>query len=353
MKKVFKVFIWIISIFLVIFICGSVFIALYGKQIVVDQIEKNLKMKTTLEKISLSMPFSVHLTGLKIGDLFKADKISISPNIFSLFPGKIVLGSVTLVNPEVTLVQDPDGKLNLPKLEGGGGAPPVLVTGLIIENGKINFTDKKVSPEGLTTILSGINARISKVMMPLTSLDAEFNMDAQVQSAENKRIGDLSLKGWIDFRRKDMDAEFKVKDLDAVYFGPYYGDFISQKKLLSADLNLASTFKAKDNDLNIDTDFKLSGLVYAPVEPGAEQELSIFNLEKQALDLFTDKEGNLNLEFNIETKFDKPDIGGKKLRKVILTAAAKNLINQNPGDVYEKVMDIGKQFEQLFKKKKD
>jgi len=353
MKKPIKIFIWVFAVFLVIFISASVYIAFNGRQLVVDQIEKNLKMKTSLEKISLSMPLSVHLTGLKIGDLFKADKITISPNIFSLFPGKIVLGSVTLVSPEVTLVQDSDGKLNIPKLEGGGGAPPVLVTGLTVENGKINFIDKKVSPEGLTTILSGVNGRISKVMMPLTSLSADFNLNAQVQSAEFKRIGDLSLKGWIDFRRKDMDAEFKVKDLDAVYFEPYYGDFLSEKKLLSADMNLDSTFKAKDNDLNIDTDLKLSGLVYAPEEPGTEQELSIFKLEKQALDLFTDKEGNLNLEFNIETKLDKPELAGKKLRKVILAAAAKNLINQNPGDVYEKVMDIGKQFEQMFKKKKD
>ncbi|MCX5709559.1 MAG: DUF748 domain-containing protein [Candidatus Omnitrophica bacterium] len=353
MKKLLKIFIWIIAVFLVIFVSASVYIAFNGKQLVVDQIEKNLKMKTTLEKISLSMPLSVHLTGLKIGDLFKADKISISPNIFSLFPGKLVLGSVTLVNPEVTLVQDADGKLNIPKLEGGGGAPPVMITGLTVENGKINFTDKKVSPEGLTTILSGVNGRISKVMMPLTSLNADFNLDAQVQSAENKRVGDLSLKGWIDFRRKDMDAEFKVKDLDAVYFEPYYGDFLSQKKLLTANLNLTSAFKAQNNDLNIDTDLRLSNLTYAPEEPQAQGEVSVFSFEKQALDLFTDKEGNLKLEFNIETKLDKPELGGKKLRKVILAAAAKNLINQNPGDVYEKVMDIGKQFEQLFKKKKD
>jgi len=353
MKKLIKILIWGILVFLVIFISASVYIAFNGRQLVVDQIEKNLKMKAVLDKISLSMPFSVHLTGLEIGDLFKAEKISISPNIFSLFPGKIVLGNLKLVNPEITLIQSPDGKLNLPELGGGGGAPPVLITGLTVENGKIRFIDKKVSDEGLETVLSGVNARISRVMMPLTSLNADFNLDAQVLSAENRKIGSLSLRGWIDFRSKDMDAQFKIKDLDAVYFQPYYGDFLSERQLLSADLNLDSTFKAKNNDLNVDTDFKLSGLVYAPVEPGTEQELSIFKLKKQALDIFTDKKGNLSLEFNVDTKLDKPEIGGDKLKKIILAAAAKNLINQNPADVYEKVMDIGKQFEQLFKKKKD
>jgi hypothetical protein len=352
-KNIIKISVALIAVFLVIFIAASVFIAFNGKNIVVAQIEKNLGVKASLESISLSLPFSVNLTKLEIGDLFKADKISVSPNLFSLFPGKIVLGNLTLVNPEINLVQEQDGRLNLPQFKQGGAPPEVIITGLVVQNGKLIFTDKKIDPNGFKTILSDVNVRVSKVMLPLASLSANFDLSTQVLTAQSRKIGQILLKGWIDFTRKNMDANLQIKDLDPVYFTPYFGDFISEKKLLSGKLNLSSIFKAQNNDLGINTDFRLFGLVYAPQVPPEDGEAVEIDLKKKALDFFTDSKGNLDFKFKLKTKFDKPDITAEQLKKAMLSAAAGNILNQNPADIYEKVMDIGKQFEQMFKKKKD
>ncbi|MFA5275861.1 MAG: DUF748 domain-containing protein [Candidatus Omnitrophota bacterium] len=355
MQKIIKILIWFLALFILIFIIATVIIALYGKKIVESQIEKNLNMETHLSSMSLSLPFTVNLNNLEVGKLFKADKILISPNIFSLFPKKLVLGKVVLVKPLVTLEQAEDGSLNIPKFTQKGAQPPVLITGLVIERGRFIFTDYKVKKEGLRVLLDNINASISKVTLPLNSLSANFRASADIMNSDYKVIGSAMGKGNIDFIRKHMDADINIKDLDAAYFSPYYGDFISKKKLLAAKLNFNSKLKAENNDLDINSKLRLSDLVYAETAQ-AEGELPELNLTRDDLDLFTDEKGNLDLEFEIKTKFDNPSLSAEQLKKIILKAAAKNLINANPVTLMEKVQqkleqykEIGKQLKNIFK----
>ena len=136
-----------------------------------------------------------------------------------------------------------------------------------------------------------------------------------------------------------MDAKIQVKDLEITQFAPYYGNFISNKKISSGKLNLTSMLKAKNNQLEIVNNFRLSGLVYAQQEQGGIEELSGLDMVKNALDLFTDKSGNLDLEFTINTQLDKPALDPDKLKGMILKAAMKNLANQPPEELAEKVMD--------------
>jgi hypothetical protein len=349
MKLIKKIILWVLIPLFIIFILANIAISVFAKQIVVQQIEQNLKLNSTLGSINIGLPFSINLNKLTIGDLFKADQVSVSPNILGFFAGKIVLSGVTLVNPVINLIESGDGSLNLPKLEQKGGKPPeIYLTALTVRNGKVNFTDKKIDPAGYRTSLAKINARISKVMLPPTSLKANFKVSSDILSAGSMKLGALEFSGWIDFGPKDMDAQFSLNDLDLVYFAPYYGNFISNKKLLSAKLNIDCGLKSKRNNLNIMTDFKLSNLVYDQEElaPG---ELPELNLAKNALDFFTDSKGNLNLEFEINTKLDNPNIKPSELKKIVLKAAAKNLANQSPEELIGKVNDNIEQFKAIGK----
>ena len=157
-----------------------------------------------------------------------------------------------------------------------------------------------------------------------------------------------------------MDATLDVKDMELVYFSPYYGDFLSKRKLLSAKLNVACGMKAKDNNLAISVNFRLSDLVYEKEKPKEEGELPRLDLVRNTLDLFTDKQGNLILDFNINTKMDNPEISIAELKKAILNTAIKNLAGQKPEDLEEKATgiieqfkDFGTQMKELFKKKEE
>lgn len=349
-----------VCVSLVLFFIVSAFVvSLKGKDFVESQAEARLKMKVEIGKIYLSAPFTINIQKIVLGDLFKAEHISFSPNIIGFFTGKIILDGVKVSGPAVNLVQSAEGRLNLPQLADTGKAPDIFITGLRIKRGRLVFTDEKTGTSPFKAKLSDINADISKVMMPLTSLNARFNFSANILSENDAQLGDIHGKGWVDFIHKGMDAVFECKNLEVVYFSPYYGSFLSNRKLTSAKADIKSQFKAEKNDLEILSNLKLYKLVYAA--PGAAEgsPATAPDLTKSALDLFTDKEGNLNLDFKLRTKLDDPQLSAKEIKKAILNAAIKNLASQNPGDVAEKISgmleqlkDFGKEMEGIFKKKK-
>ena len=346
MKK-FKVLFLIVVIFLVIFVIAGILVGVYAPKIVEDQIRQNLKIKTSLGKISLSLPFVVTLERLEVGDLASIKKISFSPNLIALIFGKVVIHGLTITEPVINLVESPDGKLNLPVLEQKGKGLKIYPTSLNLRDGKIIFTDRKVSPAGYQVIVNKLYIKVSKVSLPLQSLATNFDLSAQLDTPLGEAFGKITFSGWLDYLAKDMDAKLEVKEMDVTNFSPYYGNFISNKKLLSANLNLGSTFKAKNNALNIITDLNLTNLVYEKTEEKLGLELA-----KNTLDLFTDAFGNLNLVFDIDTKLDNPAITQDKLKKIILKAAMKNLSSQSPEQLVDKVSKVIDQYKNLGKELK-
>ena len=345
MHKIFKVLFIIIVIFAVIFFIASILFAVYAPKIVEGQIQQNLKVKASLGKISLSIPFTITLERLEIGSLANIKKISFSPNLIALLFGKVVIHGLTITEPVINLEQSADGKLNLPSLEQKPGtkAPEIYPISLKVHNAKIIFTDRKVSASGYQVIVDKLNISVAKVSLPITSLATNFSLSCQLANPAGGAFGDINFSGWLDYLAKNMDAKLEVKEMDVTNFSPYYGNFISNKKLLSAKLNLGSTFKAKNNALKINTDLNLSHLVY---EEDQAQEMDL-DLAKNALDLFTDSDGNLHLVFDIDTKLDNPALSQDKLRSIILKAAIKNLSSQSPEQIVDKVSNVIEKFKEL------
>lgn len=358
MKKKFKVIIWILAVLFVIFIAADILIGAYAPRIVEQQIQQNLKLKASLKKISLSLPFTITLENLEIGDLASIKKISLSPNLIGLLFGKIVIHGLNIVDPVINLVQSADGTLNLPVLAQEGKPPAVYLTSLRVQNGKIVFTDKKIIPEGFQLIVSKLNVKVAKVALPLISLATNFDISAQLLNSSGKAFGNIAFGGWLDYPAKDMDAKLEVKDMDIANLAPYYGNFISKKKISSAMLNLSSAFKAKNNALDILTDFNLSKIVYEKTDELEKlEEQPIFDLAGSTLDLFTDANGNLSLQFKIDTQLDKPALSREKILSMILKAAMKNLSRQSPEQLVDKVnsmidkyKDVGKELKSIFGK---
>lgn len=364
MKIMIKVLMCLLVVTLIVFVSGGVYITLSGKKIIISQIEKNLKVKAKLDTVSFSLPFSLNMTGLEIGDFFKAEKISAAPSVLGLLAGKLIFSGITVVNPVINIEQSQDGRFNLPVLEQKGKQPPILLAGLVIKNGKFIFNDKKIN-DSYKVILEKIDADISKVKFPPTSLNTKFKLSAVLTAPDTKSLGSINCFGWIDFGPKDMDATIDIKGLDVVYFAPYYGNFISNKKLLSASLDLSSGLKAKNNNLAIESKLRLFNLVYEKEEPPKEGEPSAkegeapeINVVKNALDFFADEEGNISLDFTINTKLDSPKVDADELKKEMMRSAMKNLSRQSPEALIKKVTgnidqfkEIGRQLKDMFKKK--
>ncbi len=353
MRKITKIMIVLILLLAVIFCAATICVGVFGPQIIKTQIKENLKLESSLEKVRLSFPLKLTLEEFKIDNLLSIRKLSFTPNIFGFLFGKVVIHGLDIIEPSVNLEQSAQGKLNLPLLTQGGPAPQIILTSLKVQNGKIKFIDKKVSAEGKEIILEKLNLKISKVSLPLTSLAVNFSFTAELVSPQEAPYGKISFSGWLDYFAQAMDAQLEIKNLEVTNFAPYYGNFISQKKLSSANLDLVSKFKAQNNVLNIVTDFNLSKIVYALSAAQDKEEAPLdLNLAKNALDLFTDRKGSLHLEFELQTALDKPTLSQEKIQSVILKAALQNLSQQSPQDLVDKVTDIISQYKDLGKELK-
>ncbi len=349
MPKIKKVLTVFIAVFALFFIASAVSVAMFGKKFAEEQLAKNLKEEVSLGGIGLSLPFNIRIADLKIGDLFSAERVSFIPNLAGLFSGRIVLSGVSLINPVVNFVQNSDGSNNLPALDKGGKQQQIILTGLSVKNGKFIYNDKKIAPQGFVTEVDQINIELSRAMLPLAGLKASFKMSALVLQPDGEVLGALKFNGWADFISKNMDAALTATDLNVGYFAPYYGNFISEKKLVSAKLNLESKLKSKDNALDINSNLVLSDLVYARQEAAEPQQVDLKELFSNTLDLFADERGNIKLNFVIKTDFDNPRITIAALKKAAFEAAAKNLISQRPSLLQEKVNTLIGQFKSLRK----
>lgn len=352
MKKMQKRIIRVLVIIAALYLLLNAALLAFGKAIIISQIEKNLKTRASLEKVTFGLPLSINVDKLNIDGLLKADSISVSPSILGFLAGKIVLSNLKLIRPEITLIKSADGKLNLPQFAAKGKQPPILLAGLRIKEGKFIFVDKKLDPDGYRVIVDNINVHISKVAFPPASLYANFEASAVLVNGANEPAGKAMVSGWIDFGPKDMDGKFELKDVEAAVLAPYYKDIIPGKKLRSAKLNFTAGLKAKSNDLLVKCRLEFSNVLYEKEtqEQDKEQTIDIF---REALGIFSDTSGKLTFDFSINTKLDNPRLDLINLKGSIAQAAVQNIANQPPENVIGKVRETAKKFKEFGKGLKD
>lgn len=345
MKFLLKICIWIFLVALIIFIGLAVWMKFSGKEFVEKQITQNCKTQTTIKKISLSLPLRVTIEGLQFGDVARVDSISCSPSVIALAAGKVVLNGLEIVNPVITLRQSSEGILNIPVFEQKGKPPQIFVNGLMVQNGKFTFTDYKVDPAGFLITIDAIKTNVSRISFPFTQLKTDLAASADFVGASNEKIGSFNAQGWFNLLSKDLDATIRCSDVQVTYFAPYYGDFLSKRKLSSVKLNLTNKLTAVNNDLAIVSDLKLSDFVYADQQQTeSAPDMGQLNVFKDALDIFRDARGDLSLQFSINTKLDHPALDIEEIKKAVFAAAIKNLQSQPPEQVIQKVIDTVSKF---------
>ncbi len=358
MKTIVKILIWVIAFFVAAFLILTLVVSHSAKGVIISQVEKNLNIKADLNRVRLDFPLSLNLVKFELAGLASIDEIKVYPSLLGFLTGKVVLNRLELINPVINLKRGIDGTLNLPSLPKGGKTPPVIVTALTVKNGRFVFNDKKVNPEGFKLTVDKVDLEAAKTIFPPTSLKISFRGSSVIANDMLVPSGEINLSGWVDLGRKDMDGQVELKGIELTLFSPYYGDLISEKKLISGKMDLVSDLKAKNNDLKIISSLKLFKMVYAQEEQkeGAPSDMDIF---KNTLDFFTDEQGDLNLEFIINTKLDQPVLSPADIKGIILAAAVKNLSRQRPQAIIDKVTGnieqfkaLGKELEQIFKNKK-
>jgi hypothetical protein len=108
-----------------------------------------------------------------------------------------------------------------------------------------------------------------------------------------------------------MQATINIQDIDGIYLGPYYSNWIDLEKarIEKANLNFTSNIQGLNNNITADCHLELTDIVRSPRPPEEPQEKAekITNIVIDTLRALD--QGKIVLDFTIKTKMDRPEFG--------------------------------------------
>jgi uncharacterized protein involved in outer membrane biogenesis len=241
-------------------------------------------MRTVTSPLSLDIK-TIKITGLFMRPVVEADG---TVNLTSL-----TASPATAVKP----VPAPSPKEPLPNVNIGS---------LVLEKGRMQFTDKSIKPR-YTAELSDIKGRI-------TGLSTNPNSQAAINlNAKLNRYAPFKVTGTVSPLREKLTADVKVNfdNIDLSPFSPYSGKFIGrmvEKGRLSLDL----TYTIKDNQLTSQNKVFLDQFTLGKSVDSKDATSLPVGL---AISLLKDRKGEIHLDLPVSGSLDDPSF---KVSKVIL-----------------------------------
>ncbi len=236
--------------------------------------------------------------------LLKGEKLELRWKFKELLKGRIVIHTLVFTRPEITLVRQKDGALNIADLLPETTAParkkhnrepagvPLFIALLSMQDGQLSFVDLSQQPQA-TLKVSNIRSRLTDFS---TSAPIPFEIEGQVQGAEERS---LAINGTYDLAKNTLKGNVNLQGIDLATLSPFIAskpsDLIQQGKL-----TMEASMTAEDFDhFMIKGSLALSGLKIKKDEKLTDtlQIEAGFQLDairsQQTLEI-----GNLDLELN-------------------------------------------------------
>lgn len=329
-KKIFS----ITAIVIIIFSLAYVYFLLEAKNIIAKKIEQATGHKTTINKLNIKPPLNLEIRGLNIAGLVKVDYIDLAPSIYSFLLGRIVLNKVKIVSPEFTYRRTaPIAPIkDSPAVVTAAAAPvteapvveapaamaiaqhkssPIIIKILKVYSGRLNFTDTTASSGVINFIIKNIDFSISNLSTSEIKSTSNFSLKGNISWNTGEPDGNLLLEGWVNFHKKDMLADLKIENIDAIVFYPYYSTWVDlgKARIEKAKLNFSSNIKGVNNNVSAVCHLELADVV-RKVRPSEEPQEKAERLTDAVLDMFKSmNNGKVVLDFTLNTKMDQPAFG--------------------------------------------
>lgn len=254
------------------------------------ELSRQLKRHASIQDVELRFPLDIYLCGVRIFEkaapphsqsrFLEMERLTMRPNLFSWLWGEIVIDHIQVDNAKLYLVRNPDGSLNVSDIlqaPSEKGLPSAKTTGVTIKaidltNGETMILDNALAaPEGLRTVFDRVELHLRQLQWPLRPTTAtHFSLSSRIApvggfQGSGSRI---TLKGWINWLRRDLQANLEVKDLDMAQFKPYLKeDTAFFTSLESCKIQFSSEAKSVENVLTAACRFRMSDVVVASGDP--------------------------------------------------------------------------------------
>ena len=188
--------------------------------------------------------------------LLKGEKLELRWKFKELLKGRVVIHTLVFTRPEITLVRQKDGSLNIADLlpemaKAEKTAParkqhnrkpagvPLFITLLAMQDGQLSFVDLSQQPQA-TLKVSRIRSRLTDFS---TSAPIPFEIEGQVQGAEERS---LIINGTYDLAKDTLKSKVDLQGIDLAILSPFVAsnppDLIQQGKLTMEASIAAETF---------------------------------------------------------------------------------------------------------------
>ncbi|OPX28550.1 MAG: hypothetical protein B1H08_05725 [Candidatus Omnitrophica bacterium 4484_171] len=318
-------------IFSILVLAAGPYIFLYffinerGKDIFLNTLKTKYRIEASLTDMTLSFPFKITLVDFKAKNI---KFLGLTANIrgFNPLMREIIIGNLYIKGLNVSIDKNSIGLILKNKLsaepgakhsvakEGAGGAYYLKINNITFDSASfaLNYSELE---HPLKLAIKDLSGTVKRFRYPsLDKMDLNLNASLEVNGKEAKNS--LSVSGWVDWLRKDMDLLCMVKNVDYFMFKEYYPPFWQPDNLdiKEARLSLNSHLVSKNDSLFIDYYIVLNKIVF---NDNPEDESKIKSL-RTIIALFT-RGGQTVAHFGYHTKMSKPEFNVNSIGEGLLT----------------------------------
>ena len=348
-----------IAILLSLFLVSYVFLASFGKTLLLRQLEELTHKKVSLDTFILTPPLRIEIKNLKIEGFLKADSILIDPSMIRLCVGQLALNNVIVNKPDLFFERKPEDNqsksssaqekaVQVVATKNTGAPLKVVFVRLEVKDGKIIFVDKAVSKDGLKLVVKNINVNMSNLYSFSSGKITSFNLKGNIPWSVGQEAGTIEAEGWLNFSKKDMLTNVKIHGIDGIYLYPYYSYWVDLEKarIDKATLNFDSNIHGIDNNVTAECHLELVNIMRKP-RTADEPEQKAERITNAVLDIFKAmNQGKIVLDFKVETKMNKPQFSFGNIKMAFESKLSQGRGGIEPKDI---VMLPGKLLEGAVK----
>lgn len=281
------------------------------------ELSRQLNRHVYIRDIELQLPFDLYLQGVRIFEkaaptasqprFLEMERLTVRPNLLSWMWGKIVIDHIQVEKAKLYLVRNPDGTLNVSDIlqtSSGKGSSPAKTTdteikAIDLNDGEIIILDNALAdPNGLQTTLDRVELHLRQLQWPIRPTTVtHFSLSSGVNPGgrQQESVSRIILKGWINWLRRDLQANLEVKDLDVAQFKPYLkGDAAFFLNLESCKIQFSSEAKSMENVLTAACRFRMSDVM---IKQGDSLDGKLFGIPSATIWQWFERSGKgANLE---------------------------------------------------------
>jgi len=354
-----KILLSILAVVSILILVGYVIVSVRCKSLVISTLERLTSKDVLLSATEFRFPLRITIKDLKIKDLFEAREVKASLSVISLTFGEVIFSEVLLVEPklrielsrpmidsspfavsemsarETTELPQVNESVDTARKAGAGKLSRFAIKHFRIKRGEVNIIDRNVVPSGLHLFLDDLEVNIENLYFIPKSIITTFEINARMPWEGDGREGSIYFSGWVNFFKKDMQADLKIEGIDGVYLSPYYSNWVDvdAARIRQAHLNFTSDIRSDKNDLVAKCYLELTDIKFYP-RPEGEELNKAEKITSAVLDVFRALDmGKVALNFTIKTTMDNPRFGIDAIRMAVDKKIAEGSRKTKPEDL--------------------